>query len=59
VEVKVFDITGREVASLVNAHQNAGTYAVAWDGSANASGIYLYRVTVGNLSYAGRMVLMK
>ena len=59
VALKVFDITGREVAALVNAHQNAGSYAVAWDGSAHASGIYFYRVSVGNLSYAGRMVLMK
>jgi hypothetical protein len=59
VELKVFDITGREVATLVSSFQNAGTYAVAWDGSANASGIYLYRLSVGGLSYAGRMVLMK
>jgi hypothetical protein len=59
VALKVFDITGREVAALVNAHQNAGSYAVAWDGSAQASGIYFYRVSVGSLSYAGRMVLMK
>jgi len=59
VELKVFDITGREVATLVNIQENAGTYAVAWDGSKSASGIYLYRVSVGNLSYTGRMVLMK
>jgi hypothetical protein len=59
VELKVFDITGREVATLVQAHENAGTYAVSWDASRNASGIYLYRVSVGNLSYTGRMVLMK
>jgi hypothetical protein len=59
VQLKVFDITGREVATLVNTRQNAGSYAVAWDGSASASGIYLYRVSVGGLSYAGRMVLMK
>jgi len=59
VQLKVFDITGREVATLVNAQQNAGSYAVAWNGSASASGIYLYRVSVGGLSYAGRMVLMK
>jgi hypothetical protein len=59
VQLKVFDITGREVATLVNSRQNAGSYAVAWDGSASASGIYLYRISVGNLSYAGRMVLMK
>ena len=59
VQLKVYDISGREVATLVNAAQNAGSYAVAWDGSANASGIYFYRLSVGNLSYTSRMVLMK
>lgn len=59
VELKVFDITGREVASLVNTRQSAGSYAVAWDGSTHSTGIYFYRLTVGNLSFTNRMVLMK
>jgi len=59
VELKVFDISGREVAALVNMNQSAGSYAVAWDGSTAASGIYFYRLSVGNLSYTSRMVLMK
>ena len=59
VELKVFDVTGREVAALVNARQSAGSYAIAWNGSANPSGIYFYRLTVGNLSFTNRMVLMK
>jgi hypothetical protein len=59
VHVSVFDITGREVAILVNGYQTAGQYAVQWDGHSFASGIYFYRVTVGNLSFTNRMVLMK
>jgi hypothetical protein len=59
VSVKVFDITGREVADLVRGYQTSGAYAVQWDGRAFASGIYFYRVTVGNLSFTNRMVLMK
>lgn len=59
VELRVFDISGREVATLVNANQTTGSYAVSWDGSANASGIYFYRLTVGNMAYTNRMVLMK
>lgn len=59
VRVTVYDITGREVAELVNAYQNAGRYAVAWDGAQSASGIYFYRVNANNLTFTGRMVLMK
>lgn len=59
VEVQVFDITGREVAKLVNTNQSPGTYSAAWDGSASPSGIYIYRVRVNDAMAAGRMVLMK
>ena len=59
VEVKVFDIAGREIATLVHANQNAGTYRITWDGSAAPSGIYLYRVNAGGSTAAGRMVLIK
>ena len=59
VDVTIFDISGREVTPLVNAEQNAGTYRVAWDGSAAPSGIYLYRVNAGGAIAAGRMVLLK
>jgi hypothetical protein len=59
VKVSVFDVTGREVAELVNTYQNAGSYAVQWNGSHLASGIYFYRVNVGSLSFTNRMILMK
>jgi len=59
VKIAVFDITGREVTKLVNEFQTSGSYAVAWDGSAFASGIYFYRVAVSGLSFTSRMVLMK
>ena len=59
VRITVYDITGREVARPVNEFQSAGSYAVAWDGSAAASGIYFYRVTLNGLSFTSRMVLMK
>jgi len=59
VRISVYDITGREVTKLVESFQQAGSYAVAWDGSSSASGIYFYRVTVNGLSFSNRMVLMK
>ncbi|RPH95560.1 T9SS C-terminal target domain-containing protein [candidate division KSB1 bacterium] len=59
VTLKVFDLTGREVAELVNTHQTAGAYAVPWNGSTHSSGIYFYRLSAGNTTHTGRMVLMK
>jgi hypothetical protein len=59
VEVKIFDLGGREIAQLVRATQSAGTYQVTWDGSSAPSGIYIYRVTAGKAVAAGRMVLLK
>lgn len=49
VTVRVYDMLGREVATLVNGFQNAGKYITTWDASNNlgqtvASGIYLYRM---------------
>ena len=48
VTLKVYDILGREVRTLVNRHQNAGTYIYQFDGGALASGTYFYDLKVGN-----------
>jgi len=47
VSLKVFDITGKEIAVLVNENLNAGTYNVDFDASQLASGTYFYRLVVG------------
>lgn len=44
VTLRVFDILGREVATLVNEERAAGSYAVRWDASSCPSGIYIYRL---------------
>jgi hypothetical protein len=59
VTVAIYDITGREVATLVNSFQSAGAYAIAWNGLGQSSGIYFYRVALDGRSFTGRMVLMK
>ena len=59
VKLTVYDIAGREVAVLVNQNQTAGSYAVAWDGSRTASGIYFYRLTAARQTVTGRMALVK
>jgi hypothetical protein len=50
VVIKIYDITGREVSTLVNAAKQAGTYEVNFDASHLASGVYLYRIDVQDIS---------
>jgi len=59
VRLTVFDVTGREVAVLVNGMRNAGTHSVTFDASGLASGIYLYKLEAGSFSSIQKMVLMK
>ena len=48
VRIKIYDILGREVKTLVNELKQAGTYEVQFDASGLASGIYLYRIESGS-----------
>jgi hypothetical protein len=57
--LRIFDITGREVATLVNEQLATGTYSVDFDGTNFPSGIYLYRLTAGDYKETKRMVLVK
>ncbi len=60
VTLKVFDVLGNEVATLVNEKQNAGSYEVDFDGSNFSSGVYFYELAVdGNIIDTKRMVLLK
>jgi hypothetical protein len=59
VTLNVYDVTGRQVAQLVNGLTDAGAHQVTFDGSNLASGVYLYRLTAGMNSATGKMVLMK
>jgi uncharacterized lipoprotein YddW (UPF0748 family) len=59
VQLTVYDALGREVATLVSDRLAAGTHSVEFDASDLASGIYLYRLTVGGESFTKRMTLLK
>ncbi|MFZ5948562.1 MAG: family 16 glycosylhydrolase [Stygiobacter sp.] len=59
VTLKVYDILGREVATLVNEHQPAGNYEVKFDGSNLSSGIYFYRLQSGSFVQTKKFLLMK
>lgn len=64
VSLKVFNLAGQEVKTLVNENQSAGSKQVTWDGRDNngrqvASGIYLYQLQAGTQMQTKKMVLLK
>jgi hypothetical protein len=59
VMLKIYDVLGREVATLVNEERAAGNYEVKFDGGGLPSGIYFYRLTAGNYVQTRKMILMK
>ncbi len=59
VVIKVYDVQGREVQTLVNERMQAGTYEVSFDGSGLNSGVYFYRMVTDGFSETKRMMLVK
>lgn len=59
ISIKVFDITGREIETLVNENLNAGAYNVEWNASRYSSGVYFYRFESKELSETKKMMLIK
>ena len=59
VNLKVFNVLGNEVATLVNEKQNAGRYSVEFDGSNFSSGVYFYKLGVNGISTTMKMLLIK
>jgi predicted nucleotidyltransferase len=59
VRIKIYDILGREVKTLVNELKQTGNYEVQFDASGLASGIYLYRIESGSFVQTKKMILLK
>ena len=59
VRIVIYDVLGREVATLVHAKQAPGTYEVRFDASRFASGVYFYTLTAGNNSATKVMTILK
>lgn len=59
VKLIVFDVIGREVATLVNNQLKAGTYEADFDASMYASGVYFYKLQAGDYTAIKKMVLVK
>ncbi|MCE1165679.1 MAG: M28 family peptidase [Bacteroidetes bacterium] len=59
VNIKIYDILGREVRTLTDGYHEAGNYAIVFNAGEMASGIYFYRLSSGNYSEIKRMVIVK
>jgi hypothetical protein len=60
VTIKVFDLTGREISTLINSKKlMAGQYSTDFDGSKLSSGVYFYRITAGAYNTTKKMILVK
>jgi hypothetical protein len=64
VTLELFDITGRKVTTLVDRTQRIGSHRVTWDGTNSsgdrvATGVYFYRLTIGDIVDTKKMVLLK
>ena len=59
VQLKVFDILGNEVATLVNEEKPVGTYSIRWNAENLPSGIYFCRLQVGSYTAMKKMMLLK
>jgi len=57
--VKVYDILGNEVITLVNENQVAGKYSAKFDASTLSSGIYIYHIKADNFNKTMKMMLVK
>jgi hypothetical protein len=59
VSIKVYDLLGREVSTIINGSIEAGYYIYDFDASALSSGVYIYRMTAGSFEKTMRMVVVK
>jgi len=59
VRIAVYDITGREVAVLINDKQKAGNYKIEFVAGNLSSGVYLYKLQAGEFSKAMKMILVR
>jgi hypothetical protein len=59
VTLKIYDILGREISTLVNDVKNPGFYTVDFDASSFGSGVYFYKIIANDFTDVKRMILIK
>ena len=59
VTLKIFNVLGKEIATLINSQKEPGTYIVNFNAGKLSNGVYFYKLTAGNYSSVKKMILMK
>ncbi|MCC6256038.1 MAG: T9SS type A sorting domain-containing protein, partial [Ignavibacteriaceae bacterium] len=59
VTLKIYDILGSEVATLVNEQKAAGKYEINFNASNFASGVYIYKIQAGSFNSSKKLMLLK
>jgi hypothetical protein len=59
VSLKIFNLLGEEVATLISGHRDAGTHSVQWDAAGLPSGVYFYRLQAGEFVETRKLVLLR
>jgi hypothetical protein len=59
VTLKVYNILGKQVATLVNEQQRPGNYEVKWDAAGLATGVYFYTLRAGNFTDTKKLIVLK
>ena len=59
VEIKIYDILGNVVQTLVNEEKSAGVYELIWNAADLSSGVYFYQIHAGNFVQTKKMLLLK
>ncbi len=59
VSLRIFNMIGQEVSTLVNANMEPGSYRTTWDASSNPTGMYFYRLQIGDRTETRKMVYLR
>lgn len=59
VEINIFDITGKNICTLVNNHLQTGSHIYSWEAINSPAGIYFYSVKAGNKTYTKKLIINK
>ena len=59
VTLKVYNIAGQMITTLIDGQKSAGRYAVKWNAAKVSSGVYIYRITAGNFSDVKKSIVLK
>ena len=59
VSLKIYDVLGKEIATLIDEQKEAGLYDIKFDASKLSSGVYIYSIQAGDFLESRKMILMK